>query len=64
MANNYKIELDKTCIITGVAGYVGLNVAEFLLQKNYKVYGIDNFYSGSRSAVKKLKKKYRKFYFY
>ena len=37
MANNYKIELDKTCIITGVAGYVGLNIAEFLLQKNYKV---------------------------
>ena len=64
MANNYKIELDKTCIITGVAGYVGLNIADFLLQKNYKVYGIDNFYSGSRSAVKKLKKKYRKFYFY
>ena len=30
-------------LITGVAGFFGSNLAEYLLQKNYSVIGIDNF---------------------
>ena len=30
-------------LITGVAGFIGFNLAKCLLNKNYKVYGIDNF---------------------
>ena len=55
--------INKTVCVIGL-GYIGLPTASMIASKNYKVYGIDNFYSGSRSAVKKLKKKYRKFYFY
>ena len=33
----------KSVFITGVAGFIGYNLSEFLLKKNYKVYGIDNF---------------------
>ena len=64
MANTYQTKTKNTCIITGVAGYIGLNLAEFFLKQNYKVYGIDNFYSGDRKAIKKLKKKFKNFIFY
>ena len=30
-------------LITGAAGFIGFNLALYLLNKNYKVYGIDNF---------------------
>ena len=30
-------------LITGVAGYIGSNVAEYFLSKGYKVIGVDNF---------------------
>ncbi len=32
-----------TWIITGVAGFIGSNLLEFLLKNNQKVIGIDNF---------------------
>ena len=59
MANTYQTNKN-TCIITGV-GYIGLNLAE--LKQNYKVYGIDNFYSGDRKAIKKLKKSLKILFF-
>lgn len=64
MANTYQAKTKNSCIITGVAGYIGLNLAEFFLKQNYKVYGIDNFYSGDRKAIRKLKKKFKNFIFY
>ena len=30
-------------LITGVAGFIGFNFAKHLLNKKYKIYGIDNF---------------------
>jgi len=33
----------KTVFITGCAGFIGSNLSEYLLNKNYKVVGIDNF---------------------
>jgi UDP-glucuronate 4-epimerase len=29
-------------LVTGVCGFIGFNLANFLLKKNYKIYGIDN----------------------
>jgi UDP-glucuronate 4-epimerase len=33
----------KTILVTGCAGFIGSNLCEYLLKKNYKVLGIDNF---------------------
>lgn len=33
-------------LITGVAGFIGSKLAEFLIQKNYIVYGVDNLWKG------------------
>ena len=33
----------KTIIISGVAGYIGSQLALNLLKKNYQIIGIDNF---------------------
>jgi UDP-N-acetylglucosamine 4-epimerase len=35
-----------TWLITGVAGFIGSNLLEALLQLNQKVVGLDNFYTG------------------
>ena len=48
--------------ITGVAGFIGYNLSEFLIKKSYKVYGIDNFDDYYSIKIKKkrinqLKKK-------
>lgn len=29
--------------ITGIAGFIGFSLAKFLIKKNYKIYGVDNF---------------------
>lgn len=36
----------KTILITGVAGLLGNNFLRFLLEKNYRVIGIDNLFGG------------------
>jgi len=36
----------KTWLITGIAGFIGSNIAEFLLEHNQKVVGLDNFSTG------------------
>ena len=38
----------KTWLITGVAGFIGSNLLEFLLNHDQHVIGIDNFATGSR----------------
>ena len=53
-------------LTTAVAGFIGFNFSEFLLKKNYKIVGVDNFndyYSQKlkKDRVKNLKK-YKKFY--
>ena len=30
-------------LITGSAGFIGFNISEHFLKKNYKVFGVDNF---------------------
>ena len=55
-------------LITGVAGFIGFNFAKFLLQKNFKIVGIDNlndYYSIKlkRDRIKELKK-FREFKFF
>ena len=42
------IEAPKTWLVTGVAGFIGSNLLETLLQLNQKVTGLDNFATGHR----------------
>jgi UDP-N-acetylglucosamine 4-epimerase len=41
----------KTWLITGVAGFIGSNLAEFLLNHNQKVVGLDNFITGYQKNI-------------
>ena len=54
-------------LITGVAGFIGFNLANELLDKGYSVYGIDNIDSYYSTKYKKFRlkfiKKKKKFYF-
>ncbi|MBP9791687.1 MAG: NAD-dependent epimerase/dehydratase family protein [Rickettsiales bacterium] len=44
-------KISQTWLVTGVAGFIGSNIAEFLLNHNQKVIGLDNFATGSRINV-------------
>ena len=49
--------LPKTWLITGVAGFIGSNLLETLLQLNQNIVGLDNFSTGHQhnlDAVKEL----------
>ena len=54
-------------LITGAAGFIGFNLALHLINKNYKVYGIDNFDNYYSIPLKKKRidvlKKNKKFIF-
>ena len=41
----------KKWLITGVAGFIGSNLFEYLLKNNQKVVGIDNFATGIKILV-------------
>lgn len=43
-----------TALITGVAGFIGSNLARELLKRDYKVVGIDNFSQGFRRNIENL----------
>jgi len=43
-----------TWLVTGVAGFIGSNLAEFLLGHNQKVVGLDNFSTGFQSNLDDL----------
>lgn len=40
-------------LITGVAGFIGFNLAKYLLNKKYKIYGVDNLDSYYSILLKK-----------
>ncbi len=40
-----------TWLVTGVAGFIGSNLAEFLLRHNQKVVGLDNFSTGYQKNI-------------
>ena len=46
----------KTWLITGIAGFIGSNLAEFLLQNNQKVVGLDNFSTGYQKNIDMIEK--------
>tara|TARA_B100001057_G_scaffold493656_1_gene588584 strand:- start:532 stop:1485 length:954 start_codon:yes stop_codon:yes gene_type:complete len=48
----------KNIFITGVNGFIGKNLCNYLTKKNYNVYGIDNFYSSDPEDLKKINSKY------
>ena len=39
--------------ITGVAGFLGSNLADYYIKKNYKVFGCDNLVGGDLSNLNK-----------
>ena len=43
---------EKTILITGGAGFIGSNLCEYFLSKNYKVICLDNFATGHRHNLK------------
>ena len=49
-----------TWLITGVAGFIGSNLLETLLKYNQKVFGVDNFLTGSRANLNYVKKSVKK----
>lgn len=50
-------------LITGVAGFIGSNLAEYLTKKGFKIIGIDNLHTGKKDNVQNLIKT-RKLKFY
>ncbi len=46
----------KNWLITGVAGFIGSNLAQELLELNQNVIGVDNFVTGHRYNLKEIKK--------
>ena len=40
--------------ITGVAGFLGSNLADFFLNNGYKVFGLDNFITGHQRNIDHL----------
>ncbi len=46
----------KTWLVTGVAGFIGSNLAEELLKLNQKVISLDNFSTGHRYNLEHIKK--------
>jgi UDP-glucose 4-epimerase len=44
----------RTALITGVAGFIGSNLARGLLNRGYKVIGIDNFSQGYKRNIENL----------
>ena len=40
-----------TCLVTGVAGFIGSNLARKLISEGWKVYGIDNFSTGKKENI-------------
>ena len=43
--------MSKTILITGCCGFIGSNMCDFLLKKNYKVIGIDNLITGRKKNI-------------
>mgnify|MGYP000217451325 CR=1 FL=1 len=44
----------KTALVTGAAGFIGSHLAEGLLDRGYRVRGVDTFETGTRQALEPL----------
>ena len=57
--------MNKSVIITGVAGLLGSNLADYILRKfpEYTVVGIDNLFGGLQENVNGLKENHKNFIF-
>ena len=47
----------KVCLVTGGAGFIGSNLVEKLVKKNFKVFVLDNLTTGNLKKIKNVKKK-------
>jgi UDP-N-acetylglucosamine 4-epimerase len=45
-------------LVTGAAGFIGCNLARFLLERGQRVVGFDNFFSGRRENVDRLERRF------
>jgi UDP-N-acetylglucosamine/UDP-N-acetylgalactosamine 4-epimerase len=48
---NLRFPKDAKFLITGVAGFIGSNLAETILKMGYKVRGLDNFSTGKKENI-------------
>ena len=39
------------CAVTGVAGFIGSHLADYLIEQGHEVIGIDNFMTGDRKNI-------------
>lgn len=46
-------------IVTGAAGFIGSNLSAALMEFGYRVIGVDNYYSGLPSNIKRLQELYK-----
>ncbi len=53
LLKNFKTQ-QQTWLVTGVAGFIGSNLAEFLLAHNQKVVGLDNFSTGYQKNLDEI----------
>jgi len=49
----------KTCVVTGVAGFLGSHMADKLLQEGCRVVGLDNFLTGNERNLEGLRRNER-----
>ncbi len=49
-------ERPKTCVITGVAGFLGSHMADRLLEEGFRVVGLDNFLTGNERNIEKMRR--------
>ena len=43
--------MSKAVLITGVAGFIGSRLADYLIDKGYTVYGVDNLSQGLKEHI-------------
>ena len=57
----------KNILVTGAAGFIGFNISNFLLNKNFRVFGIDNYDNYYSTKIKyiriKILNKNKNFFF-
>jgi UDP-N-acetylglucosamine 4-epimerase len=54
-AKNQLLACPKSWLITGVAGFIGSNLAESLLRLDQQVIGLDNFATGKRKNLEQIR---------
>lgn len=47
MNQKQNLEVKNSILVTGAAGFIGSYVCEFLLEKNFRIVGLDNFSNGT-----------------